>query len=149
MLPQRWHGDRDDIEPIVQILSKLSGLDGLFKIFVGCRKNASFEGDRMSSTYPFELPLLQDAQELGLHGRRELANLIEKHGSVIRSLKFPFSHSDCAGVRAFFVPEELSFQKCFGNCCAVDGDEGEFASRTALMDRTCDDFLAGAAFSPD
>ena len=45
----------------LQILSKLSRLDCLFKILVGCGKNTSFEGDSLSSTYPFELPLLQNA----------------------------------------------------------------------------------------
>jgi hypothetical protein len=82
-------------------------------------------------------------------GGGQLADFIEEQGAVAGCLEFSFSHSDGAGVRTFLVSEELAFKQCLRDCGAVDGDEGTFVSRTALMDRTRDNFFAGAALSPD
>ena len=47
------------------------------------------------------------------------------------------------------MAEEFAFEQRLRDCGAVDGDEGPFLSRAALMDGACDNFLAGAALSPD
>ncbi len=103
----------------------------------------------MSSSNTLELLLLQDSQQLGLHRRSQLTNLIEKQGSVIGCFELPLPHPDGAGVCALLVSEEFAFEQRLRDCSAVDGDEGPFVSRATLMDGACDNFFAGAALSPD
>ena len=147
MLSQRGHGDGDYVEAVVKILPEFVGLDGLLEIFVGCGENAGHEGDGASSSDSLELFLLQDSQEFGLHGRSEFADFVEEEGSIFGGFKLSLSHSDCAGVRAFFVAEEFAFEEGFGDGGAVDGDEGAIASWAALVDGACDDFFAGTALA--
>ena len=45
------------------------------------------------------------------------------------------------------MAEEFAFEECFGDGGAVDGDEGAFASWTALVNGARDDLFAGAALA--
>ncbi len=149
VLTQGRHGDGDNVEAVVEVLAKFVGLDGLLEIFVGCGEDASEEGDRTGSSYTFELSLLEDAEEFGLHGGSEFAYLVEEEGSVFGGFELSFSHADGSGVCTFFVAEEFAFEEGFGDGGAVDGDEWAIASWAALMDGACDDLFAGAALAAD
>ena len=59
----------------------------------------------MGTAEALELSLLQDSQELGLHGGRELADLVEEEGSVFGGLELSFSGADGAGECALLVSE--------------------------------------------
>ena len=121
----------------------------LRKLCGGCGQDASLKGDGVSSSNPLELFLLQDSQQLGLHWRRQFANLVEKQGSIIGGLQLSLPHPDGAGVCPLLMSEEFAFEQGFGDCGAVDGDKGPFVSRAALVDGACDNFFAGAALSAD
>ena len=149
VLAQRRDGNGDYVEAVVEVLSELGGFNGLLEIFVGGGENASFEGYGMSSADAFELSLLKDSQKLGLHGRRELTDFVKEEGSICGGLKFAFSCTDGSCECALLMSEELAFDEGFGDCGAVDSDEGVFAPRAVLMNGTCDDFFAGAALAAD
>jgi len=116
---QRRHKHRDYVEPVVQVLSKLAGLDSLFKIFVGGRENASLEWDGASPANPLELFLLQHSQQLRLHRGRQLANLIQEQCSVVGRLKLTLPHPDRPGKCALLVSEYFAFEQRLWNCGTV------------------------------
>src|SRR5206468_4723441 len=53
------------------------------------------------------------------------------------------------GEGAFHVPEELGFHQGLGNGPAIDRDEGAGPARALLVDRLCDQLLAGSALARD
>ena len=53
--------------------------------------------------------LLQDAEELDLHGGGEVADLVEEEGSALRKLEAPLSRGDCAREGSLLMAEELAF----------------------------------------
>src|SRR5207253_5125827 len=51
--------------------------------------------------------------------------------------------------RAALVPEELAFEKIFGNRGAIDRHKGAVLTRTEVMNQTGEEFLACAAFAEE
>ena len=79
-----------------------------------------------------ELALLEDAQELGLHQRAHLADLVEEQGAARGLLEAADLGRRRAGEGSLLVTEELRFEELLGQRRAVDRHER----------------LAGAAASP-
>lgn len=77
-LTQRRKVNCKDVEPEVQVLAKMSMLDGLLQIAVGGSDNACISLEHASAAKPLELALLQDAQKLGLRRNAHLGDFIEK-----------------------------------------------------------------------
>src|SRR5271170_3325967 len=102
MFAERGNRDGDYVEAVVEVLAKFAGLDCLFEIFVGGGQDARFEWDGVGSSDSLELFLLEDPEQLGLHGRGEFADLVQKQRSLLGSFELSLSHSDCAGVGTLF-----------------------------------------------
>ena len=45
------------------------------------------------------------------------------------------------------MTEQFALEKVFGDCSAVDGEEGFFRAAAVLVDRAGDEFLAGPALA--
>ena len=91
--------------------------------------------------------LLEDAQELALRGRRELADLVEKDRAGIAELELAQPAARGAGERSALVAEELALEKRLGNGGAVDGDERAAAPGRERVDRPGEELLARAALA--
>ena len=61
-----------------------------------------------------EPAFLEDAEQLGLHGQRNLADLVEEDGAAVGQLEPALALADGAGEGPFLVAEELAFQQRFG-----------------------------------
>src|SRR5690348_1668627 len=96
---------RNDIQTIVEIRAKGSRTRRFLEIAVGCGNEPHVEFDGTGAAYPFELPLLQDAQELGLHGDCELSDLVQENCPSFADLQLAFLLRDRSGKGAAFVPE--------------------------------------------
>ena len=96
---------------------------------------------------PLERPVLQHAQELGLHVDAELADLVEEQRAAVRRLEPAGARRDGAGERAFLVAEQLALDQGGGNGRAVDAHERAAAPRAALVQRAREQLLAGAGFA--
>jgi hypothetical protein len=75
-IAKRRYVDRNDVQPIEQILAKAAGPDGDGQVFVGRRQHADVDGDRFVSTDAFELPFLKHPQQGDLRFVRQLTDLI-------------------------------------------------------------------------
>ena len=70
-----------------------------------------------------ELALLQHAQQLGLHRRRDVADLVEEQRAAVGELEAAELALDGAGERALLVAEQLALEQRLGERAAVDLDE--------------------------
>ena len=102
-------------------------------------------GDRAADAV--ERPLLQDAQELALRRRRELADLVEEDRAAVGQLELAQPARGRAREGAPLVAEELALEQRLGNRGAVDRDEGAVAPGRERVDRAREELLARAALA--
>ena len=93
--------------------------------------------------------ILQRAQHLRLHGRRHVANLIEKKRAAVGFAKSSCARLHCAGERAAHVAKQFTFQQFGRNRRAVHGDERTPCALTVTMDRAGNEFFSSARFAED
>ena len=78
---------RNDIQPVVQILPKGPALHHLLQIAIGGGDNPHIHPHIAHAPQPFESRSLDDPQQLGLQFRRGIADLIKKNRPSIRKGK--------------------------------------------------------------
>ncbi len=77
-LAKRRHVDADHAQPVVQVLAKLALGDALFQVGVGRGDDAHVHSQRSRLADRQDLPLLEKAQQLGLHVERKVADFVEE-----------------------------------------------------------------------
>ena len=90
---------------------------------------------------------MQDAQELGLHLERDLADLVQKERAPVRQLEAAnaLAHGPCKGPT--LVPEEFAFEQARGNGGAVQLHEGVLMPGAEVVNGARQEFLARARFA--
>src|SRR6185295_2742574 len=122
-LAERRYRDPDDIETVVQILAELAALHFLLDDAVRRGEDADVDAGLLRLADAAHLALLEDAEELHLDLRRELADLVEEHGApfgVAEDTELPRGR---ARERALFVAEELALDERLGDRAAVHDEE--------------------------
>ena len=84
---ERGHPDGKDAEAVVEVFAECLVADGLEQVAVGGRQHAHVGLDRGGPADAVELALLEDAQQLGLRLRRQLADLVEEEGAALGQLE--------------------------------------------------------------
>src|SRR5207245_8129420 len=82
--------DRKYIEPIKQILPEFTLSHKALQILIGRRDNPHINFQVVLSADALKLALLQDTQQLDLHRRRNLPNLIKKKRRSVPLFAFSF-----------------------------------------------------------
>jgi len=139
--------DGDHGDPVVEILAEGTIADPLFQIFVSGRDDPRVDGDLLGAAQPADPFFLQRAQQLDLHGRGGLGNLVQEQRAAVGDFEQSPLVRDGAGKCALLIAEQLAFQEGLGEGAAVDGDELEVLPRARLVDRPGDHLLAGAALA--
>src|SRR2546422_4461749 len=118
-------------------------------MLVGRRQNAYVDRPRFRPSDPADLLVLQYTQQLGLQAERQVADLVEEQRAAVRHLEQPGLGG--MGVRkgAALVTEQLGLDEVLGECRAVHRDERGTATRAALVDRPCQEFLPGPRLADD
>ena len=148
-LAQRQNLNRDDVQPIVEVLLEPRLGDHLLQIAVGRRDHAHLHALRPLGAERLEFALLQHAQQLRLDGGRHRADLVEEDRSAVGERELPALGHHRAGERAAHVAEELRFEQRLGNRRTVDLDERHVALRAAVMDGARHHLLAGSGLAGD
>src|SRR5881397_1727154 len=78
---------------------------------MGGDEDAGVDGDRPLAADPFELAFLKQPQQLGLHRRRHVADLVEKEGAAVRLLELAEVARGGSGEGALFMTEELGLDQ--------------------------------------
>ena len=93
------------------------------------------------------LAAFEEAQELRLDGRLELADLVEEQRAALGRADDARKRVDRAGERAAPVAEELALDELARHGGAVERHERSALDRAVLVDQARDDFLAGAGLA--
>src|SRR3990172_11874747 len=133
-LAQRRDMDRDDVQPIEEVLAKAPVGDRLGEIFVRGRDDADVNLHILCTTYSPEASPLEEAKKLYLEARTHLCNLVQKHRPTMGDLEEPGLVRHGPRERPFDVPEQLTLQQRFRNASAIDGEEGAISPGARAMD---------------
>src|SRR5205085_2359156 len=139
--------NREDGEAKVEVFTKLPGGDGGFQVAVGRGDDAHVNFHVRRAAESRDLALFENAQQLRLHGGRDLADLIKKDGAARRQLELADAALIRARVSALLVSEQFVLNQRVGNGRAVDGDEWRIAARAEVRTGAREEFFAGARFA--
>ena len=128
-LAQRRHADGHDVESVVEVLAELARPHLGLQVAVGGGDDAHVDLEGAAAADPLEFALLEHAQQLGLKGGADLADLVEEQGAAVGLLEAALAGADRAGEGALFVPEELGLEQVVGERGAVELDEGGAGAR--------------------
>src|SRR5690606_7032352 len=120
------------VEAVVQVLLEPPLGHQLPQVAVGGRDYPDVDLDRALGTERLELALLQYAQQLGLDGRTDGADLVEEDRSAVGQGEAPLLVADGAREGAAHVAEQLRFDQRLGQGGAVDADERLLALRAPV-----------------
>ena len=133
---------------MVEILAERALLHQLVEVAVGGHDHAHVHGDGAVAADALHLPLFQDAQQLGLHHQRHVADFVQEQRAAVGLFEFAQVPGGGAGERALLMAEQLGFDQLAGHGRAVQGDERAVAARAALVQGARDQFLARCRFRP-
>jgi hypothetical protein len=91
----------------------------------------------------------QHTEQAGLHGRRHVADLIEKNRPAVGGFEKANLILHRPGERPLAMPEELTLQQRFRQRGAVDGDERPLRPLAGAMDAARHQLFAGAGLAFD
>src|SRR5438105_1675252 len=81
---QRWDDQVNDIQPIVQVLSKFLFVDTRKKVAVGRGDNAHIKpGFQPIRTNALDFAVFEKSEQERLHAQAHLADFVEEHGATL------------------------------------------------------------------
>ena len=112
-------------------------------MMVGRGENAHVDGARLGAANPPDLLVLQDAQQLGLDGERQVRDLVQEERAGIGDFEQP--RLGCVRIRerAPLVAEQFGLDELLRQGRAVDGNERRAVARSATVDRPREELLPG------
>ena len=116
---------------------------------IGGGDDAGIDAAREVLADAAHLAVLDDAQQLRLPARRQLADFVEEQRAAVGFLEQPGAFGERAGEGAARVAEELGLEELVGQRGAVDRAEPAMTPRPMLMQRPRDQLLAAAALAFD
>ncbi len=135
------------LSSIVQVLAKLSRADGTFEVLIGGGHDAHIHLDRLSGADRLHLSVLKDPEELGLCVLRQVADLVQEYGTVVRDFELAGLPGNGSSKGALFVAEQLTLDQRFRKGGAVDGHERRLTSGAPVVNVSCEEFLPAARLS--
>ena len=148
-LAQRRQHDVDHVQPVVQVLAEGALVHALLQVVVGGRQDAHVHAHRFGGAQGDEFLLLDDAQQLGLHVRRNGADLVEEDGAMVGHFEIALLGVDGAGKGALHMAEQRGFQQVGGQRAAIYGHEHALRAWRIGVDGFGDQLLARAGFAGD
>src|ERR1039457_2411816 len=144
---QRRHPKGDDVEAVIEILAKVMRRDFGLEVAIGRGDYSRIDVNRAFAADALKVLILQEAQKLGLQGRRQVGNLVEENAPAVGRLERPGLILDRAGKRAPAIAEHIVFEKFLRERGAIDDDERLAMAPAPSMDLPGDNVLAGAALA--
>ena len=136
-----------DGEPIEEVVAEATLGHPVLEIAIGGGDEPHVRLQSGRTSHALVLLLLQDAQELHLHGRGELADLVEEEGAGGGELEATALEPVRAGEGAALVAEELGLDERLRQGRAVDGHERTVRPRAPVVDGVGQHLLARAALA--
>src|SRR5262245_9554654 len=102
---------------------------------IGCGNDAHIDVERLRTTDPLELLLLEDTQDLRLERQRQITDLIEKHRSAMSDLEPARLPLSGPRERPFLLAEEVRLEQRLRNGRTVDRHKRPVGTWTEGMQR--------------
>jgi hypothetical protein len=148
-LAQRRQVHGDDVDAEVEVLAEAPGLHLFVEVLVRRAHQAHVDPDRFAAAYRLDLAVLQRAQQLGLHLRPHVADLVEEHRAAVRGLEQAALRRHRAREGAARVAEQLDSSSDSVSAVQLTGTNGAPGARRMRVDRARHQLLAGAGFALD
>ena len=103
----------------------------------------------MAAGQPAQRALVEGPEELGLHVRAQLAQLVQEDGAAVGLLEQAGARGLRAGEGAALVAEQLGLQEGIGDRRAVDRQETSGPAGAGVVDGARHELLARAALAQD
>ena len=142
---ERRNTNLDRTQTIEEILAETAGEDFGAKIAIGGGNEAHIDLLDFGRADPLNFAVLDDAQQLGLHGQGSLADFIQEHRAAIGVLEEARASIRGAGEGAADMAEQLTLQKGVDQGGAVADRQALLADRADLVDGAGHEFLARAS----
>jgi hypothetical protein len=148
-LAQRRHVERDEVQPVEQVLPELAARHERGQVTVGGGHDAHVDAARHARAERLVAAVLEDPQHLDLAARLQLPDLVEEDRAARGNLEPPLAVA--AGVREgpLHVPEHLALEEGRGDAPQVDLDEGPFVAARVAVEGLGDELLACPALPGD
>src|SRR5580700_3179053 len=141
--------NRKHIQAIVQVHPESSFRCHVLKMLIRRRDDPRIDSSGMRASEPFELLLLDRAEELGLQFDWQIADFVEKQRAAVGRLEAAHAGCHSAGKRASLIPEHLALEQRSGNRRAVDRYKTVVPACARLMNGPRNEFLAGTRLALD
>src|SRR5207247_7874148 len=105
--------------------------------------------DGLAAAYSVDEPVLKLALELGVRCGRHFADFVQDKRAGVCELKPPLPALVGAGESPAFVAEEFAFDEALRQRRAVHAHKGLVPSRAPLVNRACQQLLAGTSLPGD
>src|SRR5258708_25050112 len=148
-LPQWWQLDWEHVQTIVEVAAELAVIHHLLQIPICCSNQPDVHLMSASASQTLKLLFLQDAQQFGLQGRRNIAYFVQEERAFVGEFEAADLLRDGASERALIVAEEFALEQVKGNGGTIQPYERASATRTEVVNRMRNQFLAGASFALD
>ena len=146
---ERRQAQADLVEPIEEVVAELAFVDHAAQVLAGGRHHADVHPADLVSADRLDLAVLERPQQLGLHGRGHVADLVEEQRASVDHLKEALAVGHRPGERTADVAEQLALQEVLIEGGAVDGSVGFGPPGGVAVNGPGDKFLAGARFAED
>src|SRR5439155_10871856 len=144
---QRRDLDGENIQPVVEVATKMLLGHHPFQVAMGRRHKPSVDSPRSWAPQALEFPLLQNAQQFWLEFQGDITDFVQKQRALVRQLQPATLLCDCTGEGTPLVPEKFTLQQTAGNGSAVEFDQRSLPPAAAIVNSPCNKFLAGAGLS--
>ena len=148
-LAQRRHAQLDHVEPIEKVLPEPSLCHALRQVLMGGADDAHIHRFFRHRPHLADALFLDGAQQLHLHGQRQIGHLIQEQRAAIGRHEEADPIGVCPRERPLAVAEELRLHQILGNGAAVHGDERPFGTAAQLVDQPRSQLLAGTGLTGD
>ena len=146
-IAQRRHADRDHAQTEIEVLAEGAALNLGLEVLVRGGDHPHVDLDRARRAEALDLPLLQDAQDLGLRLGTHVPDFVEEDGPAIGLLELADLLLGGASERPLLVTEELRLDQLLRDRGAVHLDEAVAAPQAVAVDGARDELLAGTALA--
>ena len=148
-LAQGRQDDRDDVEAVVQVLAELGLRDELLEVALRSGDHPDVDRNRPRAADALHGAVLQHAQQLHLHGVRDVVDVVEEDRAALGELEPARPILDGAGERPALVAEQLRLDERLGEDRAAHGHERPVPPRARVVNQVGDELLAGSGFPRD
>ncbi len=109
-LAQRRREDGKNLQPVIEIGSKLFFSDHCGQVAVSCGDEADVDGDGPGAAETLDFAFLDGAQKFGLQFEGHLADFVEEERAFVGKFETAHLAGNGAGERALLVAKEFALQ---------------------------------------